>query len=175
MITETDKAWLAGVIDARGKWHHQPKRSAWCLGLNGDDGVVSAITSMTLAKPTRYYTTEGWRRACAEHCPESHVHVINTYDSAFVRIYGNRLLVVLGNVMPYLRSERDHDAIMDELKRARRFGYIINPLIDLGWAGKRIDTKRCSAEGCDRAAYARGMCGKHYQRWKKHNKQEVSA
>lgn len=38
--------------------------------------------------------------------------------------------------------------------------------------GTNHDTPRCSFEGCTTPAHARGLCPKHYQRWRKHGDPE---
>jgi hypothetical protein len=53
----------------------------------------------------------------------------------------------------------------------RRYGRRVRVDDDAGpdpFASLRTPTKRCSIKDCAEAATARGWCGRHYHRWKKH-------
>lgn len=106
MITELDKAWLAGVMDAniRGMHLYRYDRPFLRLvsSLMSPDVVerVSGMIGSDITSSHRRVMVD--RRQCKEHCPEPHIHVNSFTASGTITIGGTRLAVVLHNVKPYL-------------------------------------------------------------------------
>lgn len=129
-ITETDKAWIAGVVDLKGRMTNKISTSRRfpqiCLYVQfGNMIVINKLNRLTgtnaelnAPKPIRDFI----RKVCTEHCPESHSHVVE-YDRSELTmppnarwlISGAGLAVVLDNIMPYLSDTKDYQEVIDFL------------------------------------------------------------
>jgi hypothetical protein len=160
VITEADKAWLAGVVDACAA-----QTSRGYVVLYGRAPVLQRAAQLLGLQMRSYDSHAAWRYQCSEHCPEAHVHVIGgTYNR--LNISGTRCLVMLTNLAPYLTG--DYSTVLGLLQGNKyRRHTICDHMRSLGWSVP--DAPLCSVDGCPRMAAAKGMCNKHYKKilWRK--------
>jgi hypothetical protein len=109
MISETDKAWIAGVIDTRGRITLDRKASPTgfytlriCVAR---DSLMQRIHEMTEVRRDIMRGRSYDRKGCMEHCEEAHIHVIHK-DSIDLRVPVGKTVIILHNVSRYLHSER---------------------------------------------------------------------
>jgi hypothetical protein len=161
VLSNEDKGWMAGILDFQGhicdKANKQratpqlvlyvetriqeiPRRLGELTGTSGD-----AVKTHGPA-PGEKEREEIIRRGCAEHCPEAHVHVLNTFDQMPPMkkwtITGAGLAVVLHTIRPVLITTREpwDWALGTTLANARLSGQgaaravgTIRRLHQLGW------------------------------------------
>lgn len=109
MITEADKAWLAGIFDAKARmffsqYSKMPGRQWARLCLYSKDiNMVSEVKTL-LGKGGQKISVKGGydRRPCNDHCPEKHVHV-KFQTQHQVDFSGVHAIIVMHNVMPFMR------------------------------------------------------------------------
>lgn len=116
--------WIAGIIEARGKIRKtsNPLRKSTQILLQVQTrhlDIAARLGKLTGVK-VRYVESKrinkGDRKACAEHCPEAHVHVEPWIPAMGVwAVTGGAAAVVLHNVMPYLSSIEERQTIVDEI------------------------------------------------------------
>lgn len=107
MITDTDKAWLAGVIDTC-RW--DPNVTGVMRLTLDSPQVADRVTLMTGGYKRYVPLQDKWRRACAEHCPEQHVHQMTQQDRHYVQIKGYRLEIVLRGLAAFSTYHRQFQA-----------------------------------------------------------------
>lgn len=108
-------AWMAGVIDLKGKVIRKKNQQRAdnspqvVLAVECKDfSIIQQMSKMTGTNPEMMRvnpTKEFWRRGCIEHCPDSHVH--NTTDFPQIArwtITGAAMGMLLWNLLPFLRS-----------------------------------------------------------------------
>jgi hypothetical protein len=147
-----DRAWVAGIIDMKGKIVRKRNKSRvspqvvlWVE--TKDMSIIRGLGKLTGTSPEMMKTPAGPafnRRNCVEHCPSDHVHVDPNYFPATARwtISGLSLGVLLWNVKEYTRSGKPWDETMEELFSisviaGRGSGAVIKSLrrlAALGWA-----------------------------------------
>lgn len=151
MITQYDLAWMAGVIDLKGRltFKNNRTRATRQITLNVDSKehlVVRRLCAMTGTKPEYRNTSpvsEYLRRSCLEHCPEPHVHNDGGFSHGSIRwtTTGTSMVTVLQNLEPYITVDRGYAEAMDEVMRgatleSRGAQAVISRLFhlyDLGW------------------------------------------
>lgn len=137
MLSDTEIAFLAGIIDARGhievgERHGflQPRLAVTTRRTELLD-YLCMRTGTSKSDEDRPYE----RRPCGSHCTDAHQHVVR--QSAKWRVDSGRATVVLWNVKPYIVSQRA------EVLRALRIGMDAWPprrgntgtqMLALGWA-----------------------------------------
>jgi hypothetical protein len=125
-FTQFDLAWMAGVIDLKGRltYKNNRTRATRQITLTVDSKehlVVRRLCAMTGTKPefrkTSPLSPELLRRNCTEHCPEPHVHVDNewTYGSIRWTATGASMVAVLGEIEPYITVDRGYQEAIDEV------------------------------------------------------------
>jgi hypothetical protein len=103
MITEADKAWLAGIVDCAARpYFYQDKKFIIIYGLK-DDVVQERANKLIGSAPSRVvYPSGQWdRKQCAEHCPERHVHVVVGGPRKEFNIGRHQALIILPGLAPY--------------------------------------------------------------------------
>jgi hypothetical protein len=113
-VTDTDMAWLAAMLDFKGRFgvnRAQTTASGTQVRIrmvSSNEGVVRAMCEMTGLDPTRpkEFGTTKERRQCTRHCPEDHVHVI-TAKSLYFQVSGVAAAIVCYNLAPYLRVQKE--------------------------------------------------------------------
>lgn len=117
-------AWMAGVIETRGKIRvtvnpQRAKTSQLILQVQSQHlPIVNRLGELTGIKvdPKPPRTIESSRRACTEHCTESHVCVIAELpEMALWSISGSGAAIVLRNLMPYLVTDTGLQAVIDNI------------------------------------------------------------
>jgi hypothetical protein len=112
-------AWMAGVIDLKGKMIYKTnqKRAEGSKQItlyieSTQFPIIKKLGEMTGTNP-EFKTTrdrhEGWyRRGCEEHCPNQHVHVVAGEFPPAARwtISGAPMAVVLHSLTPYLIQDK---------------------------------------------------------------------
>lgn len=152
-ISPAELGWMAGVIDLKGRIIRKKnkKRATPQLVLmveSAQKSVIKELGRLTGTSPEESRQggfKAGWdRRACAEHCPDDHVHVDGWAYPAVSRwtLTGTAMGVVLWNLSPLLRNdERGFMAVRDEaLDQGALYGRgsgatlaALNRLHALGW------------------------------------------
>lgn len=153
MITTQDLAWMAGIVDLKGRINRkQPKtRASAQITLSVTSTMIQVVERMcrlTGTAPEIQATkplNEIIRRGCIEHCPEQHIHVGGPDGFAPYAIKwtasGSSLLVVVHNLRPYLVIDQGYGPAEDEIRAslplAGRGAQAIltscNRLRNLGW------------------------------------------
>jgi hypothetical protein len=143
MITETDKAWLAGVVDscavfylhtARPNQRPKPRLEV----IVKDHRIMARArelfpgTGVIKSSGVRYTD----RFQCAEHCPIKHVHVRVSGRSDRWILPAARTMILLYNIRAYSVRWPDFQGPYEEYMSsdAPRFQMkIVNQLALLGW------------------------------------------
>lgn len=121
MISDTDKAWFAAVLDMKARWvrRHNTQRAPGSeqITLYVDSSVTeitAKMAAMTGTNPEPHNQPgmpQQWlSRGCAEHCPEAHVH--NYRDpvmppSVKWSVTGASAAIILWNLRRYMVSQRE--------------------------------------------------------------------
>lgn len=106
-LKDTETAYLAGVLDARGIVRVRVAGDTMLpfLGLHTPNlallGYVAEVTGTKVTETRRSYYKVG----CSEHCAQKHQHVQSV--SGRWSVTGARATVVLHNVVPYFILQRD--------------------------------------------------------------------
>jgi hypothetical protein len=123
LISETDLAWMAGVLSIKGR-----------IGLKKNKDRATSQKVIAVRTQKRYIidrlsemtdrnvhvdtvVSKGWeQRGCIQHCPESHIHhsvvIPETYEWT---VTGVSAAIVLHNLMPYLTGEEWIQLMTDAL------------------------------------------------------------
>lgn len=113
MVTDQDKAWMAGVIDLKGRITKKVNRARntpqiTLTVMSKALPVIRRLCELTGTSPEIHTARklDLVRRNCVEHCPDQHVHVsaydpLNPYAIKWTAT-GSAFLVVLHNLRPYL-------------------------------------------------------------------------
>jgi hypothetical protein len=152
MLTIEDKAWMAGVIDLKGRMirkRNQDRRTTQTLVYveSKQHEVIRALSKLTGTKPEakkQSTLSEFIRVQCKEHCPDAHIHVRDGWSMPTTTrwtITGGPMVVVMLSLLPYLRVDRGYqeaiDAIMETQSLAGQGAHAIwaniKRLMDLGW------------------------------------------
>lgn len=188
MITDTDKAWLAGVIDSRATFTVQLAKNMPDIILTprvGEDmqlfEYAAWMMGMPDIKPWRAKDRSAWRYQCSEHCPEAHTHIIYGQRQGRLTLSGSRLLVVHQGVNAYtVTAILDKAAIQTWGSMTGYQDRVRRPLDALGWDTSCLDRLNgrekptqprsprtptiCEEEGCEAPVHTGVLCGKHYTR-----------
>lgn len=155
MIEVADLAWMAGVIDLKGRIIVKKNKSRATpqvvLAVQSTEGavvrrlgeLVGTAPEMLKSKPLPDFM----RRGCDEHCPERHVHVTPNGTgempaSARWTVTGVGVAVILTALAPYLRVTRDYEEAIEAITaymvhQGPGVGMVrkqIQRLKELGWA-----------------------------------------
>lgn len=125
-ITVAKKAWMAGIIDLRGRVvyknnktrNHSNQVTLYVESVQLP--IVRRLAEMTGGSPEikvrSHNPAGGWfRRNCDEHCPDAHVHVNPSEfaDAARWTISGSAMSVVLSTLMPYIVQDKGFTEAID--------------------------------------------------------------
>ncbi len=153
MFRPEELAWMAGVVDLKGRLTYKKNRTRATrqITLTMDSKehlVVRRLCSMTGTKP-EYRTTSPLseqilRRNCTEHCPDAHVHVDSAWTHGSIRwtVTGASMVVILDNIEPFITVDRGYREAIDEVMEgvnldSRGSTAVISSLIrlsELGWS-----------------------------------------
>lgn len=158
----SDLAWVAGIFDMKALVikKNNKQRSTPQLVLVVETKqyqVVRGLAALTGTSPElqeEKSAAEWMRRGCVEHCPEKHIHANeNGYEwklPAVARwtITGAAAGVILYNVLPYMRNQRDIPEALEAmmaytklegqgfgatraaLLRLRNLGWVLPPIFE---------------------------------------------
>jgi hypothetical protein len=152
MISTFDLAWMAGILDLKGRILRKANRTRntvqMVLSVDTKEVSVSRkLTAMTgtaaemnLARVPGDYL----RRQCKEHCLEPHVHVSRgpvEFNSWRWTATGAAFVVVLFNVKPYLQVDRGYAEAVNQVNdvvtlEGQGSGSVMDSLqrmLNLGW------------------------------------------
>jgi len=170
MITDSDKHWLAGVLDARGSLLWSDNRRV-NIGLSmqmkdDDRGLVIDKVALMLGLRTRpSFSIEGVRHQCAEHCPEPHIHYGPESKYKRLTLGGYKFIIIVDELRPYL--VRDYSRQYEALQDVPRMRRVALQMKRIGWNVDMDVSETCVAPGCDRTdLHGHGLCNLHYLRSK---------
>jgi hypothetical protein len=105
MITDIDKAHLAGVLDVMGRIGVEKEMYLSIQLSTKKLDVIQYLCNMTgtTLVPTE---REFLRVGCVDHCKEQHQHV--TSRSSRWKLVGAKATIILWNVRPYIKLQRSH-------------------------------------------------------------------
>jgi hypothetical protein len=152
MLTIEDKAWMAGVIDLKGRMirkKNQDRRTTQTLVYveSKQHEVIRALSALTGTKPEakkQSTLSEFIRVQCKEHCPDAHIHVRDGWSMPMTTrwtITGGPMVVVMLGLLPHLRVDRGYREAIDDImatqmltgQGAHAIWANIKRLVDLGW------------------------------------------
>jgi len=119
MITAQQMAWMAGIIDLKGRVYVKKNRSRntgqYVMVVDSKNLVVvrrlCELTGTTSEGKETRPVSEILRHPCLEHCPQAHSHVYR--DGLMMPLIGRwtvtgaSLVIVLQSLMPYLVADRE--------------------------------------------------------------------
>jgi len=118
--------WMGAVIDLRGHLIEKKnqKRATPQYVLMAESKEIAVVRELSSLTGTRVELQasrplkEFMKRACSEHCPESHVHVGD--DRTMPRIArwtitGASMATVLDNLLPYMVIDRGYEQVVEEI------------------------------------------------------------
>src|SRR6188474_1767126 len=119
MIPAPKLGWMAGIVDLKGRlvYKNNKTRATPQVVLTVETKEYPIVKALGVLTGTRAEfrraqpLKEFMRRACADHCPEAHVHVADEREMPQVArwtITGAGMVVVLSNLMPYLTVDRGY-------------------------------------------------------------------
>lgn len=128
MISQVDLAWMAGIIDLKGRltYKNNKTRATKQITLTVDSKeilVVRRLSALTGTKPEVRSTSpvsEYLKRGCAEHCPDPHVHNEGGFTTGSTRwtVTGTSMVIVLDSIEPFVTVDRGYAEAIDEVMRA---------------------------------------------------------
>jgi hypothetical protein len=130
MPTVAQLGWMAAIIDLKGRLSYKKNalRRTNQITLSVDTKewlVIQRLSQLTGTSPEVRDQTplnEMFRRGCATHCPEAHVHVdregIYMPRSARWTITGAGLVVVYHNLKDYLVTDRGYAQAVREIEES---------------------------------------------------------
>ena len=158
-----DHGFAAGIIDARGHIELVGRHGAQTPRIRVTTARVELLTWLANRTGTAVHRdARGYeRRACAEHCGSTHVHIAR--QSSYWNVDAARAVIVLYNVLPYLVCQLSvaHEALLigtltwpvsprtEISEQMRRRGWDIPDRADLPRPGS--DTRRNRAPVVDEA------------------------
>lgn len=124
MITEAQKAWMAGVLDLKGRISvkatpsRRDKQYTWHVD-SKEILVVRKLCEYTASQPEdrqQRTLSEMFRRNCTLHCPEAHIHV--EFDWNMPRVLrwtasGGMFAILHHNLKPYMQVDRGEQETVD--------------------------------------------------------------
>jgi len=124
-ITREQKAYVAGVVETRGKirFTNDPNRKTNQLILQVRTAHVTIATRLSELTGTAILPQDAKtiqytdRRGCTMHCPEPHVHVLSAEipEQAIWSISGVGAAIVLHNLVPYFIATDGAQAVADNI------------------------------------------------------------
>jgi hypothetical protein len=152
VITTQDLAWIAGIVDLKGRINYKRAKSRTTpqitLTVNSTMlAVVQRMCTLTGTTPethTMRPLSESVRRGCVLHCPDQHIHVGPEAFAPYALKWtasGSSLLVVVHNLRPYLVIDQGYEHAEDEIRAglpltgrgAQAVLSSCNRLRNLGW------------------------------------------
>lgn len=149
MITESDKGWMAAVLDMKGHVYHKETqaRARSVITVTVDSSkpeVIRRLAELTGGNLDRARSAPmDWvRRGCSEHCPDQHIHMpAESKPSQRWAVNGVSAAIVLHNVIPFMRTDSGfREAYAEALAAVTGYGQgfgavmpAVTRLARLGW------------------------------------------
>lgn len=171
-IRDGDLGWMAAVIDTKGKLStkNNKKRKTPQVVLRVDTTnklIAERLCALTGNTPEPREMTpmspEFLRRGCNEHCPEAHIHVLDTERDTPIStkwsVTGTAMGIVIWNLRKYMATYPDYAPYMglvfrNTVTKGQGVGQVrssVQRLKDLGWRiPARIDYELHLTEQEDR-------------------------
>jgi hypothetical protein len=111
MITEADKAWVAGILDLRALTFQvksgKAKRKYLELQVSTLEPRIAARLYKLSGREfrpsnTHRYPNEWMKRACSEHCQQFHVQYESLRPMHQWQVRGTAAAIIMWNVLPYM-------------------------------------------------------------------------
>lgn len=131
MITPTKLAWMAGVVDFKGRIvyrRNRERKNTPQISLTvqcQEFPILRALSEMTGTTPEMFEASpvsEIFRTGCQEHCPDKHVcqprNGVMMPKTSRWTVSGGSMHVVLHSLMPYLMVDRGYKELIAEIKAA---------------------------------------------------------
>lgn len=125
LITIASLAWMAGVVETRGKIQRvdSPLRKNVMLRLRVQSRHIPLVerlatyTGVLLTYHAEKTLTVRNRKSCADHCPEPHVHVEGAElpRMACWAVSGAGAAIVLANLQPYFVDDERITKFVDDV------------------------------------------------------------
>jgi hypothetical protein len=147
VITETDKAWIAGVLDNRcsifvSHGSNIPVMEIVVI-LRSNPVIAVELSNAVGVAPYMVNRKSADRRACAEHCPDDHVHIPARANPRFA-VRNAKAAIVLSNIQPYLRvisekaqvATQQYFSLLDDRPAKMHVGRSLSAIKDMrniGW------------------------------------------
>lgn len=133
-LSETDIAYCAAVLDNLAVFRQRGTSASQLpvIQISGKLQVLSwlgQVTGTKVIETRRGYT----KHMCTQHCPDRHADIRST--SGRWSVTGMRATIVLTNVLPYLRFQRQKaQELIDLGLQASYQGQVVNEMSQLGWS-----------------------------------------
>lgn len=135
MLTDSDKAYIAGLIDSLAVLRTRRAGDADLpfLAINSTrmDAPLQWLAEQTGSKVTPRHRGY-YKHNCTDHCPSAHQQI--TSVSASWVLTGARATIVLHNILPFLRLQ--HETARDLVQQGMALGYsgsVIKSMSAAGW------------------------------------------
>lgn len=140
-MKDSDFIWMAGVTDSVGSIRFDKrKRLILQYHVARRPEVFALLEAMGLPLSNHKADIKSlYRKACKEHCPEAHVHVVlgKTPIAPRVCLWDSSAFIVLWNIFPHLRVLKDEVGRCMDLYKLTRKGTYSSPVVDAlmaaGW------------------------------------------
>lgn len=158
MPTVARMAWMAGIIDLKGRliFKNNKTRATQQVVLavqTKEEAVLLGLAELTGTTPELQAARSlpsFMRKGCTEHCPEKHIHA-NDYPHGAMpangrwTITGASMAVILHNLKPYLMVDRGYDlavehVVLDVALEGRGSGAVTKSLARLRALGWKMST-----------------------------------
>lgn len=130
--------WLAGVLDVKARWNS--KNTAITISTTSQPLALAVADLLGVAAVESLGVAGGYdRKGCSTHCPHEHVHVEQTRPTYKVRVTGIGAVIVVVNLLPYLRGAvgEARDVVSSYLAGTRVNSGMVTHVVDrmarLGW------------------------------------------
>lgn len=168
-LLETDKAYIAALLDV--KLNIRQRKGQESIEIDGsfrDVGVVELLIHLIGGRLIVSKVCEGWKRPCAAHCPDKHVHVPSRTSPKWILPSTFRSVILLYNVEPYMQTWGSIDPLYQSALQTtcqyyskQRYDAEVDMIgrgFDIPW--KIINS--CMVPKCDAEISVKNMCRKHY-------------
>lgn len=128
-------AYIAGIIDTRGYLGRRKSGAlelpSVAVTLKSGSPIIARLCQLTGVTPISLRKNHN-KTACADHCPQPHVHVSGDYERWIVT--GIKARIVLGACLPYLWALRQDVGEVLESSDGQPFKPAsVTKMVEAGW------------------------------------------
>lgn len=136
MIAETDKAWMAGILEIRGSLGLS-SRGPFVQLTDDDISIVHELCRLSGVKASLSAGESYVRKQCSDHCPEEHTHIQTAPRSRF-QVKDLRAAIIMYNLVPHIRSNKKSVVAAEAWQsfRPKYLGHMkktATAMLDAGW------------------------------------------